>query len=65
MLYVLIAAGVFILTSVILYATTHNKYTGKAAVEKGIMKAQYLRAVFGISLFFTVVVMLIIKAFRV
>jgi hypothetical protein len=64
MLYLLIAGAVFILSSFLLYATTHNKYIGKTAAEKGIMKAQYLRAMFGVSLFFTVIVMLLIKAFR-
>jgi hypothetical protein len=63
MFYVLIALLVFILSSVIIYSTTHKKYIGPAA-EKGIIKAQYLRAMFGVSLFFTAIVMLLIKAFK-
>lgn len=63
MTYILIASVVFIVSSLILYSTTHKKYIGPSA-EKGIIKAQYLRAMFGVSLFFTAIVTLLIKAFK-
>ncbi|MDB5230552.1 MAG: hypothetical protein JWN76_1357 [Chitinophagaceae bacterium] len=64
MLYIWIAIAVFIISSVLVYAITHKKYIGKNAEEKGVYKAQYFRGMFASSLFFTVVVMLIIKLFQ-
>jgi hypothetical protein len=62
--YLLIAAIVFILSSLAIYATTHNNYIGKDARMKGVVKAQYFRGIFAIGIFFTLIVMLVLKAFQ-
>lgn len=63
MFFVFLAAFVFIISSVIVYTTTKKRYIGEGNIDK-VEKAQYLRAVFGVALFFTVVVMLVIKIFK-
>ena len=62
MLYIAIAAGVFILSALLVFATTRKKHIGVQASERGVFKAQYFGALFAVSAFFTVVVMLVIKA---
>jgi hypothetical protein len=62
MQYVLIAAVVFVVSSLLVYLTTHRRYISKSAVEKGVIKAQYFRVLFAVSIFFTLIAMLIIKA---
>jgi hypothetical protein len=64
MTYIFISILVFLLSASVVYLTTYKKYIGNGATVKGVLKTQYFRILFAIAVFFTLIVMLLIKAFQ-
>jgi hypothetical protein len=62
-MYLAIAIIVFILSFILVYATTHRKYLKKSGVET-VWTAQYIRGVLATAMSITLVVMFILKAIK-